>query len=99
MMQHVRVDVARLVDAWSIPDYVLDSALGRFDGDVYPTLFRMAHEENPLNKVTFNSDYRSEEVIKGEGEEQARRRILALVQGPSGRGQEADISSPLKASL
>ncbi|KAK5074473.1 hypothetical protein LTR70_005400 [Exophiala xenobiotica] len=98
-MQNIRVDAARLLDAWSIPDYVLDSSLGRFDGDVYPTLFKVAHEENPLNKVTFNSDYRSEEIIKGEGEEQARRRIQALVQGTSGREWGADISSPLKASL
>ena len=71
----------RLVDAWSIPDYLLDSALGRFDGEVYPTLFKSAHERNPLNVQTFNSDYRSEEIILGEGEEQARQRILALVLG------------------
>ena len=98
-MQIIRVDAARLVDAWSIPDYVLDSSLGQFNGDVYPSLFKMAHEENPLNKETFNSDYRSEEIVKGEGEEQARQRILALVQGRSVREAGADITNPLKASL
>ena len=94
-MRKVRVDAARLVDAWRIPDYLLNSALGRSDGDVYPNLFRSAHERNPLNAQTFNSDYRSEEIVLGEGEEQARRRILALVQGTPG----PEGSGPSKARL
>lgn len=94
-MRKIRNNAARLVDAWSIPDYLLDSALGRSDGDVYPNLFRSAHERNPLNAQTFNNDYRSEEVVLGEGEEQARKRILALVQGTH-RHEE---SSPSKARL
>jgi acyl-CoA oxidase len=80
-MQKIRIDAARLVDAWRIPDYLLNSAIGRSDGDVYPNLFKSAHEQNPLNAQTFNSDYRTEEIIMGEGEAQARQRIMALVQG------------------
>jgi acyl-CoA oxidase len=98
LMRKIRVDAARLVDAWSIPDYLLDSALGRFDGNIYPTLFMAAHEQNPLNAHPFNSDYRSEEIIMGEGEEKARRRILALVQGTPGH-QQGGRSGPSKASL
>lgn len=96
-MRALRIHAARLVDAWSIPDYLLYSSLGRYDGDVYPHLFKSAHEENPLNAQTFNSDYRSEEIILGEGEEQARRRILALVQGVPCREQPGN--GPLKAKL
>jgi acyl-CoA oxidase len=94
-LRNIRIDAARLVDAWSIPDYLLNSALGRFDGDVYPNLFKAAHEQNPLNEQTFNSEYQSEEIIMGEGEEQARQRILALVQGTPYHEQ----SGPVKAYL
>jgi len=85
----------RLVDAWSIPDYLLESALGRYDGDVYNQLFRLAHEENPLNQETFNPDWRSEEVVMGEGEETARKRIEALALGKSGHEQSGLTKSKL----
>ncbi|KAJ3347152.1 hypothetical protein HDU83_002358 [Entophlyctis luteolus] len=44
----VRPDIVALVDAWAIPDYVLHSALGRYDGKVYESMFEMALKE-PLN--------------------------------------------------
>lgn len=81
LMNAIRPHAVKLVDAWSVPDYLLQSALGRYDGDVYNDLFRKAHKENPLNSVTFNPDWRSEEIIMGEGEENARKRILELVKG------------------
>ncbi len=31
-------------------------------------MFNRAHRLNPLNKVTFNPDYRTEEIIKGSGD-------------------------------
>lgn len=65
LMGRIRPHAVRLVDAWSVPDYLLDSALGRYDGDVYRDLFRRAHKENPLNEVTFNPDWRSEEIVMG----------------------------------
>ena len=92
----MRIDVARPVDAWSIPDFLLYSALGRFDGDVYLNLFKSAHEQNPLSKQAFISDYRGEEIIMGEGEEQARQRILALVQSSTGCCEQR---GPSKVSL
>ncbi|KAJ8109125.1 hypothetical protein OPT61_g7687 [Boeremia exigua] len=75
LMARLRPHAVKLVDAWSIPDYLLDSALGRFDGKVYEQLFDMAHRRNPLNRVTFNPDYRSEEIVLGSGD--GGRHVLA----------------------
>lgn len=88
LMAQVRPHAVRLVDAWSVPDYLLESALGSYDGDVYNHLFRKAHKENPLNRQTFNPDWRSEEIIMGEGEANARRRLEALALGTSGHEGE-----------
>ncbi|KAI9339689.1 hypothetical protein BDR26DRAFT_862130 [Obelidium mucronatum] len=44
----VRPNAVALVDSWGIPDYVLNSALGRHDGKVYESMFEMALKE-PLN--------------------------------------------------
>ncbi|TPX45691.1 acyl-CoA oxidase [Chytriomyces confervae] len=44
----VRPNAVALVDSWGIPDYVLNSALGRYDGKVYESMFEMALKE-PLN--------------------------------------------------
>lgn len=68
LMAKLRPHAVKLVDAWSIPDWLLDSALGRSDGKVYEELFDMAHRRNPLNKVTFNPDWRSEEIVLGSGD-------------------------------
>ena len=75
LMTQLRPHAVKLVDAWSIPDFLLNSALGRYDGKVYEELFDMAHRRNPLNKVTFNPDYRSEEIVLGSGD--GGRHILA----------------------
>lgn len=95
LMMQVRPHAVRLVDAWSVPDYLLESALGRYDGDVYNDLFRRAHKENPLNQQTFNVDWRSEEILMGEGEEAARQRIEALALGDTGREQPGTVRSNL----
>lgn len=95
LMSAIRPHAVRLVDAWSIPDYLLDSALGRKDGDVYNALWKKAHLENPLNLNTFNPDYRTEEIIMGEGEVRARRRIEAMAQGLEGHEQRGSGKSKL----
>lgn len=86
LMLAVRPHAVALVDAWSIPDYLLDSALGKYDGDVYTELFRRAHraDSNPLNREFFNADFRTEELVVGEGEESARKRLGEMV------GEEVD---------
>lgn len=35
LLRELRPDAVGLVDAFAIPDYLLDSSLGRYDGDVY----------------------------------------------------------------
>lgn len=75
LMGELRPHAVKLVDAWSIPDWLLNSALGRSDGKVYEELFDMAHRRNPLNRVTFNPDWRSEEIVLGSGD--GARQVLA----------------------
>jgi acyl-CoA oxidase len=65
LMAKIRPHAVSLVDAWSIPEYLLDSALGRYDGKVYEDLFDRAHRLNPLNKETFNPNFWEEEIVKG----------------------------------
>ncbi|KIV81179.1 hypothetical protein PV11_08616 [Exophiala sideris] len=95
LMAQVRPHAVKLVDAWSIPDYLLESALGSYDGDVYNRLFHKAHKENPLNMLTFNPDWKSEEIVMGEGEENARTRLEALALGTTGHEQSGELRSKL----
>ncbi|KIW73831.1 hypothetical protein PV04_01919 [Phialophora macrospora] len=97
LMAQVRPHAVALVDAWAVPDYLLESALGSYDGDVYNRLFRKAHKENPLNLLTFNPDWRSEEIVMGEGEENARKRLEALALGVTAKDHEQ--STALKPRL
>jgi acyl-CoA oxidase len=87
LMKQIRPHAVRLVDAWSIPDYLLESSLGRYDGDVYNDLFRKAHLENPLNMQTFNPDWKTEEIVMGEGADVAKRRLETLALGVTGHEQ------------
>ncbi|EJP62424.1 acyl-coenzyme A oxidase [Beauveria bassiana ARSEF 2860] len=68
LLTRIRPHAVKLVDAWKIPDYLLDSALGRYDGNVYEDLFNRAHRLNPLNDIVFNPDYKDDEIVKGSGE-------------------------------
>ena len=68
LMQRIRPHAVRLVDSFALPDFLLDSALGRYDGKVYEDLFHRAHVLNPLNRLTFNPDYRSDEIVMGSGD-------------------------------
>jgi acyl-CoA oxidase len=68
MSQKIRPHAVNLVDSWAIPDFLLNSALGRYDGKVYETLYDMAHRKNPLNKVTFNVHWENEEIVLGSGQ-------------------------------
>lgn len=54
LLDDIRPHAVRLVDAWHIPDWQLDSSLGRYDGEVYPDLFKRASEQNPLNDLVFD---------------------------------------------
>ncbi len=49
MFKEVRKEAIPLVDAFDFPDKVLNSALGRYDGDVYNHLFQWA-QKAPRNR-------------------------------------------------
>jgi len=49
LLTELRPDAVGLVDAWHFSDTVLNSAIGRRDGNVYETLFNWAQRE-PLNR-------------------------------------------------
>jgi len=49
-MERLRPNAVALVDAFDIPDRILNSTIGRFDGNVYEALYEHARK-NPLNKT------------------------------------------------
>jgi len=49
-LKEIRPQILPLIECWSHPDNVLNSALGRYDGNVYETLFDWSKNKNPLNK-------------------------------------------------
>jgi len=49
LLNQLRPDAIALVDAFDIPDKVLNSALGKFDGNVYEALYEAA-QRSSLNK-------------------------------------------------
>ncbi|GAA6050970.1 hypothetical protein JCM3770_005348 [Rhodotorula araucariae] len=61
LLAELRPQAVSLVDAWGCPDYLLNSALGRADGDVYPALVRFAQGE-PLNQTRFNVAIDEDEI-------------------------------------
>jgi acyl-CoA oxidase len=67
LLEEIRPHAVRLVDAWSFPDWQLDSSLGRFDGRVYEDMFHRASEVNPLNDLVFDPYPDSAVLVRGEG--------------------------------
>ncbi|GAB1726007.1 hypothetical protein NU195Hw_g5440t1 [Hortaea werneckii] len=78
LMADIRPHAVNLVDAWKIPDFLLDSALGRYDGKVYEDLFNRAHRLNPLNDITFNPYYQSEEIVMGQRNDELKKVMAKL---------------------
>lgn len=66
LLGQIRPHAVKLVDAWKLTDWQLDSSLGRKDGKVYEDLFLRASELNPLNRITFDSDPNSPVLFRGE---------------------------------
>lgn len=57
MLKKIRPDAVALVDAFDFSDFRLKSALGRFDGDVYPAIIDAA-QRDPLNKTNVGPGYK-----------------------------------------
>jgi len=64
LLDEIRPHAVRLVDAWHIPDWQLDSSLGRYDGQVYDDLFKRASEQNPVNDLVFDPYPWNKAVLK-----------------------------------
>jgi len=61
LLDQLRPDVVALVDAFDIPDSVLNSTLGRADGNVYEALYEGAKKSSLNKTVPF---YGYEQVLK-----------------------------------
>jgi len=58
LLATIRPDAVALVDAWGHSDHKLNSALGRYDGDVYAALLRSTSGElNPMNTQQVHSAF------------------------------------------
>lgn len=64
LLEEIRPHAVRLVDAWSFPDWQLNSSLGRKDGKVYEDMFHRASELNPLNGLTIDPYPDSDVMVK-----------------------------------
>jgi acyl-CoA oxidase len=68
LLEQIRPHAVCLVDAWKLPDWLLDSSLGRYDGKVYEDMFHRASQLNSLNKVVADVRPDSNLLIRGEGD-------------------------------
>ncbi|POG62924.1 uncharacterized protein OCT59_028044 [Rhizophagus irregularis] len=62
LLKEIRPNAVSLVDAFLIPDALLSSALGRYDGKVYETMIDWASKE-PLNGIILNIDPNNNNTI------------------------------------
>jgi len=51
-LSSTRNNALGLIEAFDIPDVILNSVIGRKDGNIYPELIRAAKYLNPINKTT-----------------------------------------------
>ncbi|OWZ15351.1 Peroxisomal acyl-coenzyme A oxidase 1 [Phytophthora megakarya] len=56
LLPSVRRNAVRLTDAWDFSDFELNSAIGRYDGDIYRALVEQTKQE-PLNKAEVPQGY------------------------------------------
>jgi acyl-CoA oxidase len=65
LLAQIRPEAVALCDSFAVPDYLLNSELGRSDGNVYQKLIEFASKE-PLNAVKFNVNPWDNELAIGE---------------------------------
>mmetsp|Transcript_106231 Transcript_106231/g.298748 ORF Transcript_106231/g.298748 Transcript_106231/m.298748 type:complete len:720 (-) Transcript_106231:138-2297(-) len=56
LLREIRPHAVPLVDGWNIPDFLLNSCLGRYDGRVYESLYEQTKYE-PLNESDVSEGY------------------------------------------
>jgi acyl-CoA oxidase len=57
----IRKDAVALVDAFDFSDAYLNSAIGRWDGNVYECLYKWAQSNNPMNDPSI--DFRANDIL------------------------------------
>lgn len=63
LLQNVRPNAVTLMDGWAFSDMVLNSSLGRYDGNVYENVFKRA-AANPVNSLTFDVNPESDVLVR-----------------------------------
>ncbi|CAK9782616.1 acyl-CoA oxidase [Cutaneotrichosporon oleaginosum] len=63
LLQRVRPNAVNLMDGWAFSDMVLNSSLGRYDGNVYESVFKRA-AANPVNSLTFDVNPESDVLVR-----------------------------------
>ena len=76
LLAEVRPNAVALVDAFKFPDYLLNSSLGSYDGNVYKDMTDRAARE-PINGLTMNVDIRSPEIVRGESPNEMLKEAMA----------------------
>lgn len=56
LLKEIRPHAVPLVDGWNIPDFLVNSCLGRYDGRVYESLYESTRYE-PLNDTDVSEGY------------------------------------------
>jgi acyl-CoA oxidase len=80
LLREVRPNAVALVDAFKFPDYLLNSSLGRYDGNVYKDMTERAARE-PINALTMNVNIDSPEIVRGEEPNQLLKEAIAKSAG------------------
>ena len=51
LCKRVRQDAVALTDSFALTDYIINSPLGRYNGDVYESYFKMVQSAHPPAQV------------------------------------------------
>jgi acyl-CoA oxidase len=76
LLAEIRPNAVALVDSFKFPDYLLNSSLGRYDGNVYEDMTGRASRE-PINGLTMNVDIRSPEIVRDEPPNELLKEAIA----------------------
>lgn len=80
LLHEIRPNAVALVDAFKFPDYLLNSSLGRYDGNVYKDMTERAARE-PINALTMNVNIESPEIVRGEEPNELLKKAIAKSTG------------------
>lgn len=53
LCREIRMDAVPLVDAFNLPDWMIKSPLGRYDGNIYESYFETVVKNNPVGRPPY----------------------------------------------